>query len=87
MRVKKRNYKKEYDKFQSSTKEKRNRAARNKRRRKAEKGGRVKKGDGKDLHHFTVGGKVVTVVEPKSKNRGRSEKSRVKGYKGLKVKK
>ena len=81
MRVKKRNYKKEYDKFQSSQKDKRERAARNKRRRKAEKGGRVKKGDGKDLHHFTKGGKVVTVVEPKSKNRGRKETSRVKGSK------
>jgi hypothetical protein len=81
MRVKKRNYKKEYDKFQSSQKDKRERAARNKRRREAEKGGRVKKGDGKDLHHFTKGGKVVTVVESKSKNRGRKEKSRVKGSK------
>ena len=73
--VKKRNYKKEYKKFQSSDKEKKNRAARNKRRRKAEKKGSVKKGDGKDIHH--KGSK--TKVEPKSVNRGRKEKSRLKG--------
>jgi len=41
---KKRNYKKEYKKFQSSIKEKKNRAARNKRRRYAIKKGKVKKG-------------------------------------------
>tara|TARA_R110001583_G_scaffold75635_3_gene208053 strand:+ start:250 stop:492 length:243 start_codon:yes stop_codon:yes gene_type:complete len=75
--VKKRNYKKEYKKFQSSDKEKKNRAARNKRRRKAEKNGSVKKGDGKDIHHK---GKKIK-IEPRSKNRGRIEKSRVKGSK------
>tara|TARA_R100000700_G_C3040943_1_gene64986 strand:+ start:217 stop:456 length:240 start_codon:yes stop_codon:yes gene_type:complete len=77
MRVKKRNYKKEYIKFQSSTKEKKNRAGRNKRRRKAEKEGKVKKGDGKDIHHK---GKRIK-IEPRSINRGRKEKSRVKGSK------
>jgi hypothetical protein len=74
---KKRNYKKEYKKFQSSIKEKRNRAARNKRRRYAVKKGKVKKGDGKDIHH--KGNKIK--IESKSKNRGRKEKSRVKGSK------
>ena len=77
MRVKKRNYKKEYDKFQSSEKEKKNRADRNKRRRKAEREGKVKKGDGKDIHHK---GKRIK-IEPRSINRGRKEKSRVKGSK------
>ena len=77
MRVKKRNYKKEYIKFHSSTKEKKNRAGRNKRRRKAEKEGKVKKGDGKDIHHK---GKRIK-IEPRSINRGRKEKSRVKGSK------
>tara|TARA_R100001463_G_scaffold50674_4_gene101147 strand:- start:481 stop:726 length:246 start_codon:yes stop_codon:yes gene_type:complete len=74
---KKRNYKKEYKKFQSSSKSKKNRAARNKRRRYAVKKGKVKKGDGKDIHH--IGSK--TRIESKSKNRGRKEKSRLKGSK------
>jgi hypothetical protein len=75
MRVKKRNYRKEYDKFQSSKKEKKNRAKRNKNRRKLMKGGKVSKGDGMDIHH--EGDKLT--VEPASKNRGRKEKSRLKG--------
>ena len=70
MRVKKRNYRKEYDKFQSSEKEKKNRAKRNKNRRKLMKGGKVSKGDGMDIHH--KGDKLT--VEPASKNRGRKEK-------------
>tara|TARA_Y100000114_G_scaffold144027_1_gene152156 strand:- start:5683 stop:5925 length:243 start_codon:yes stop_codon:yes gene_type:complete len=73
--VKKRNYRKEYKKFQASKQEKKNRAARNRRRRIAEKEGRVKKGDGKDIHH--QGSK--TKIEPKSVNRGRKEKSRLRG--------
>ena len=73
--VKKRNYRKEYKKFQASKQEKKNRAARNKRRRKAEREGRVKKGDGKDIHHKVS----KTKVEPKSVNRGRKERSRLKG--------
>ena len=77
MRVKKRNYKKEHDKFQSSEKEKKNRAERNRNRRKLAKGGKVSKGDGMDIHHK---GDNLT-VEPASKNRGRKEKSRVKGSK------
>ena len=72
-----RNYRKDYDKFQSSTKAKKDRAARNKNRAKAVKAGRVKKGDGKDLHHK---GKKTTVMS-KSKNRGMKEKSRLKGSK------
>ena len=37
------------------------------------------KGDGKDVHHYTVGGKTMTRVEPASVNRGRSEASRRPG--------
>jgi len=77
MRIKKRNYRKEYDKFQSSEKEKKNRAERNKNRRKLMRGGKVSKGDGMDIHHK---GDNLT-VESASKNRGRKEKSRVKGSK------
>ena len=73
----KRNYKKEYDKFQSSREQKRRRAGRNKRRRKFLKLGLVKKGDGNDIHHK---GAKVRIMKA-SKNRGISEKSRLKGSK------
>lgn len=73
----KRNYKKEYGKFQSSKKQKKNRVGRNKRRRRFLKLGLVKKGDGNDIHH--KGGKVR--VMKASRNRGVAEKSRLKGSK------
>ena len=47
----KRNYRKEYDNFHSSTKSKKDRASRNKARRQATASGRVSKGDGKDIDH------------------------------------
>lgn len=78
----KRNYKKEYKKFQSSEEQKTKRARRNKNRAEAEKDGRVSKGDGKDVHH--KGNK--TTVMSKSKNRGMAEKSRLKGSKRAKSK-
>jgi hypothetical protein len=46
-----RNYKEEYRKYQSSTKSKKDRASRNKVRRKLMAQGRVRKGDGKDIDH------------------------------------
>jgi len=46
-----RNYKAEYKKYQSSTKSKKDRASRNKMRRKLLANGRVRKGDGKDIDH------------------------------------
>lgn len=46
-----RDYRKEYDNYQGSDKQKKNRAARNTARRRMEKLGRVKKGDGKDVTH------------------------------------
>ena len=46
-----RNYRSEYDKFKSSKKSKKDRASRNKVRRAAERSGRVRKGDGKDIDH------------------------------------
>ena len=76
MRVK-RDYKKEYKKFQSSDKQKKERAKRNKNRRKLIAGGLVSKGDGKDVHHK---GNKLTVMKS-SKNRGMAEKSRLKGSK------
>ena len=47
-----RDYKDEYKKFQSSEKSKKDRASRNKVRRAANKSGRTKKGDGKDIDHI-----------------------------------
>ena len=80
MELKKRNYKKEYRKFQSSTSQKKNRAGRNLRRRRFLKMGLVKKGDGMDIHHK---GNRVKVMKA-SKNRGIAEKSRLKGSKSKK---
>ena len=77
MRLKKRDYKKESKKFQSSPEQKKERAKRNKNRRKLMRGGLVSKGDGKDIHHK---GNKLTVMSA-SKNRGIAEKSRLKGSK------
>jgi hypothetical protein len=46
-----RNYKKEYASYHSNTDQKKNRAGRNKARRSALAAGKVKKGDGQDVHH------------------------------------
>ena len=69
-----RNYKKDYEQFQSSPEQIEDRSARNGARRKAEKQGKVKKGDGKDVHHVdgnpqNNSSKNLRVVS-KSKNRG-----------------
>jgi hypothetical protein len=73
---KKRDYKAEYKKFQSSTKAKKYRAELNKYNRKK---GTYGNGDGKDASH--KGGKIVG-FESQSKNRGRAEKSRLKKESG-----
>lgn len=62
----KRNYKREYAKFQSSTKAKKDRAARNKARREAERAGKVRKGDGKEVDH----------IKPLSRGGGNGRKNR-----------
>lgn len=69
----KRDYKKEYAKFQSSPKRKKYRAELNKYNRTK---GTYGNGDGKDASH--KGGKI-SGYETESKNRGRREKSRKKG--------
>jgi hypothetical protein len=71
----KRDYKKEYAKFQSSSKAKKKRAALNKYNRKK---GTYGNGDGLDASHRN--GKIVG-FEKASKNRARAEKSRLKGSK------
>ena len=70
--AKKRDYKAEYKKFQSSTKAKKYRAELNKYNRQK---GTYGNGDKKDASH--KGGKIVG-FEEQSKNRGRAEKSRLK---------
>lgn len=70
-----RNYKKEYKKFHSSPAAKKKRASLNKYNRKK---GTYGNGDGLDASHR--GGKIVG-FERASKNRGRKEKSRLKGSK------
>lgn len=71
----KRNYKAEYKKFHSSPAAKKKRASLNKYNRKK---GTYGNGDGLDASHR--GGKIVG-FEKASKNRGRKEKSRLKGSK------
>lgn len=72
-----RNYKSDYKKFQSSTKAKKDRAARNTARRKMEKAGKVRKGDNKDVDHkkpLSKGGtnaKKNLRVTSRSKNRAK----------------
>ena len=46
-----RNYKKEYDDYHGTKRQKKRRAARNKARRHMERAGRVSKGDGKEVDH------------------------------------
>ena len=70
--AKKRDYKAEYKKFQSSTKSKKYRAELNAYNRKK---GTYGNGDGKDASH--KGGKIAG-FEKESVNRGRAEKSRLK---------
>ena len=75
MKHKKRDYKDEYKKFQMGGQIKK-RALRNKNRKKLMAGGKVKLGDGKDIHH--VGNKLT--VMSASKNRGmKGEGGRKKG--------
>lgn len=69
-----RNYRDEYDKYQGTPEQKKNRAKRNAARAKLAKVGKVKKGDGMDVAHVRAFDKGGTNgdglrVEPKTKNR------------------
>tara|TARA_R110001592_G_scaffold70006_4_gene214676 strand:+ start:528 stop:749 length:222 start_codon:yes stop_codon:yes gene_type:complete len=70
-----RDYKKEYREYHSKPKQKKRRAGRNAARRIMELVGRVKKGDGKDVHHKDGNTKNNSrknlKVESASKNRSR----------------
>ena len=73
----------EYEAFQSSEKAKKDRSSRNSARRSAIKSGRAHKGDNKDVHHTTGNPRdnKSTRVISASENRGKHEKSRLKGSK------
>ena len=68
-----RNYKKEYKNYQGKPEQKKRRAMRNKVRRMLTRAGKVKKGDGKDVHHKDLNPmnykKSNLKVVRKSKNR------------------
>jgi len=71
----KRNYRKEYENYQGSEEQKKKRAQRNAARRKAEREGKVSKGDDKDVAHrkaMDKGGKNSDGVKVESASRNRS---------------
>ena len=72
-----RDYRAEYDKYQGTEQQKKNRAARNAARAKMMKAGKVSKGDGKDVAHvkaFDKGGNNKDGVRVVSKSANRSFK-------------
>lgn len=78
-----RDYKREYKRFQSSKKAKRDRASRNTARRRAEREGRVSKGDGKEIDHknsrATDNRPSNLRVVSRTTNRKKKENSRRRG--------
>lgn len=79
-----RNYKKEYQNYQGTPKQKKDRAARNQARAEAVKAGKARKGDGKDVHHKDGnprnGKKSNLAVKSKSSNRSFNRKAPGGGY-------
>jgi len=75
-----RNYRQEYDRYQGTPEQKKNRAARNKARAEAVKAGKASKGDGKDVGHKVPLSKGGTnkpsnhKVQSRSKNRSQGGK-------------
>jgi hypothetical protein len=77
MPMKNRDYRREYDTYQGSEQQKKNRAARNAARAKMMKAGKVHKGDGKDVAHvkaFDKGGNNKTGLRVESASTNRSFK-------------
>lgn len=83
-----RDYSREYRRFQSSKKAKRDRAARNKARRQALREGRVHRGDGKEIDHKnsqpTDNRRSNLRVVTRKFNRSRKENSRRRGSRRIK---
>jgi len=77
-----RDYRSEYDRYQGTEEQKKKRAQRNAARRKAEREGKVAKGDGKDVAHrkaMDKGGKNSDGVKVESASRNRSFRRDSKG--------
>jgi len=77
-----RNYKREYDAYQGSEEQKKNRAQRNAARRKLLRDGKVSKGDGMDVAHVKAidkGGSTKDGVRVESKAKNRSFRRDSKG--------
>lgn len=78
-----RDYAREYKRFQSSRKAKKDRAARNKARRQALREGKVHRGDNLEVHHADSnpqnGSKSNLRVVTRKFNRSRKENSRRRG--------
>ncbi len=78
-----RNYKKEYDEYHGTKTQRKRRAQRNKDRRKAEKEGRVRKGDGKEVDHVnptrkgSLGKKTRVVSRKTNRRRGHPQGTRL----------
>ena len=64
-----RKYKREYASYHALPEQKKRRAKRNKARRKATKSGRVRKGDGKEVHHTNRSLRGSTKVVSRRANR------------------
>ena len=78
-----RDYKREYARYQSSKKAKKDRASRNKARRQAEREGRVHKGDNKEVDHIDSNpqhnSRSNIRVISRHANRAKKENSRRRG--------
>jgi hypothetical protein len=66
--MKERNYKIEYEMYQSSEEQKKRRAQRNRDRNAAIKKGTASKGDGKDIHHVNK----TNLKNPKNRDRSKN---------------
>ena len=83
MATAKRNYSSEYENYQGSDEQKKNRAKRNAARRKLMREGKVSKGDGKDVDHSTPiskgGGNSKGNLRVMDKEKNRSFKRNANG--------
>lgn len=84
MAAKKRDYRREYDAYQGTPEQIKNRAKRNAARRKLAKAGKVRKGDGKDVDHkngIGAGNGLKNLrVQSKSANRSFPRNSKGQGH-------
>lgn len=79
----KRNYRKEYDRDQSSPERKKYRAALNKKNRESQAAGKTHKGDGKDMAHASAvrkGAAPSSAAKPQAAATNRAWRKGKKGY-------